>query len=171
MYFVEEEYEEEKVKAPVRTLLGCGKMAEMLLQKYPLQRYPWTRDVGTTNTLGERLALGGTGVEQPLALENGNNSLVSGGSGGYIYGPSSGKNSGTSTPIGSVASYSSRGITAEKSVSISSRGENNSIISSKGGMSSRDDPFNDTLRAQQPLQLPLQPQQRQPQPQRQPRGK
>ena len=77
VYFVEEEYEEEKVKVPVRTVLGCGKMAEMLLQKYPLQRYPWTRDSNATNTLGKRLEAGvngSTGVGQPLnhlAIENG----------------------------------------------------------------------------------------------------
>ena len=122
MYFVEEEYEEEKVKAPVRTVLGCGKMAEMLLQKYPLQRYPWTRDAGTTNALGGRLGSRGTGGEKPLAIGNGDPPQES----GDIY------------TYGSGESYSSRGITAEKSVSISSSRGDSSKISSWGGNSSSD---------------------------------
>jgi hypothetical protein len=55
VYYVEEEYEDEEEVKPVRTLLGPGKMAEHLMQKYPLARYPWARDPSTQGLLATRM--------------------------------------------------------------------------------------------------------------------
>ena len=80
-YYVEEEYEEEVERAPaVRTLLGCGKVAEYISQRYPLARYPWTRDEVSPNLLTQRLTEGQEGGASAGASASASASASGGGS-------------------------------------------------------------------------------------------